>query len=190
MIVISAVFVPVYHRLKVRTAYEYLEHRFDVRVRFLGGLLFLLGRGLAAGITIYAPSIILSQILGWPLQPTIFVVGGVVIVYTVLGGTQAVSVTQRHQMVVMLTGLAIAAIVIMKLPDDVSVGDAAARGRAAAWTSSASISISDATTSGRGSSAASSSRCRTSAPTSRRSAATSAGAPSPRAGSASCSTAS
>src|SRR5690606_7760280 len=75
VIVISAVFVPVYYRLRVRTAYEYLEHRFDVRLRLLGGFLFLLGRGLAAGITIYAPSIILSQILGWPLQPMIFAIG-------------------------------------------------------------------------------------------------------------------
>ena len=125
MIVISAVFVPVFYRLEVRTAYEYLEHRFDVRLRFFGGLLFLLGRGLAAGITIYAPSIILSQILGWPLQPMILIIGAVVVLYTVVGGTQAVSITQKHQMIVMLTGLAIAAtIVIMKLPDEVSVGGA------------------------------------------------------------------
>ncbi len=125
MIVISAVFVPVYYRLRVRTAYEYLEHRFDVRVRMLGGLLFLLGRGLAAGMTIYAPSIILSQILGWPLQPTIWAIGLLVIAYTVVGGTQAVSITQKQQMIVMLTGLGIAAvIVILRLPDGVSVGDA------------------------------------------------------------------
>ena len=67
MVVISAVFVPIYYRLKVYTAYEYLEHRFDVRVRYLGAVLFLIQRGLAAGITIYAPAIILSAILGWPL---------------------------------------------------------------------------------------------------------------------------
>ena len=125
MIVISAVFVPVYHRLGVRTAYEYLEHRFDVRVRLFGGTLFLLGRGLAAGITIYAPSIILSQILGWPLHLMIWIVGLIVIAYTVFGGNKAVSVTQRHQMVVMMTGLVIAAIVVvLRLPDDVSLGDA------------------------------------------------------------------
>src|SRR5262245_3405336 len=112
MIVISAVFVPVYYRLNVRTAYEYLEHRCDARVRLLGGLLFLVGRGVGTGITIYAPAIILSQILGWPLQPTIWVIGGIVIAYTVVGGNQAVSLTQKHQMVVMLTGLAIAAIVV------------------------------------------------------------------------------
>src|SRR5690606_29985266 len=125
MIVISAVFVPVFYRLEVRTAYEYLEHRFDVRLRFFGGLLFLLGRGLAAGITIYAPSIILSQILGWPLQAMIIIIGVVVIIYTVIGGSHAVSITQKHQMIVMMTGIVVAAIiVIMKLPDDVSVGGA------------------------------------------------------------------
>jgi Na+/proline symporter len=125
MIVISAVFVPVYHRLKVRTAYEYLEHRFDVRVRLFGGLLFLIGRGLATGITIYAPSIILSQILGWPLQATIWAMGIVVVAYTVLGGTRAVSITQTQQMIVMLVGLGVAAtVVILRLPDEVSLGGA------------------------------------------------------------------
>lgn len=125
MIVISAVFVPVYYRLKVRTAYEYLEHRFDARVRLFGGVLFLIGRGLATGITIYAPSIILSQILGWPLHATIWAMGLVVVVYTVAGGTRAVSITQKQQMIVMLSGLAVAAVVvIVRLPDNVSVGDA------------------------------------------------------------------
>src|SRR5688572_15846298 len=83
MIVISAVFVPIYYRLKVFTAYEYLESRFDRKTRLLGAALFLVQRGLAAGITIYAPSIILSTILGWPLEPTVIAMGGVVIVYTV-----------------------------------------------------------------------------------------------------------
>jgi SSS family transporter len=125
MIVIAVFFVPAYYRLKIRTAYEYLEHRFDVRVRFFGALLFMLGRGLAAGITIYAPSIILSQILGWPLQPTIWIIGGVVVLYTVSGGSQAVSITQKHQMIVMMLGLLVAAaIVIIELPERVSVGDA------------------------------------------------------------------
>jgi len=125
MIVISAVFVPVYYRLNVRTAYEYLEHRFDVRVRLFGGLLFLIGRGLGTGITIYAPAIILSQILGWPLHPTIWAMGLVVVVYTVLGGSRAVSITQKQQMIVMLSGLAVAAVVvIVRLPRGVSVGDA------------------------------------------------------------------
>ena len=125
MIVVSAVFVPAYHRLKVRTAYEYLEHRFDMRVRVFGGLLFLIGRGLATGITIYAPSIILSQILGWPLHVTIWAMGIVVVVYTVLGGTRAVSITQKQQMIVMLAGLGVAAVVvILRLPAGVSVGGA------------------------------------------------------------------
>jgi Na+/proline symporter len=125
MIVISAVFVPVYYRLGVRTAYEYLEHRFDARVRFLGGALFLVGRGLGTMITLYAPAILLSQILGWPLQPTIWAIGGIVIIYTVIGGNQAVSFTQKHQMVVMLVGIAVAAIVVVaKLPSGVGLRDA------------------------------------------------------------------
>jgi solute:Na+ symporter, SSS family len=125
MIVISVAFVPAYHKLGVRTAYEYLEHRFDVRVRFFGGLLFLVGRGVATGITIYAPSIIMSQILGWPLQAMIWIVGLIVIFYTVFGGNRAVSFTQRHQMVVMLSGLVIAAVVVvLRLPAEVSVREA------------------------------------------------------------------
>lgn len=125
MIVISAVFVPIYHRLNVYTAYEYLEHRFDVRVRTVGALLFLIQRGLAAGITIYAPAILLSSILGWPLQSTNLGIGICVIAYTVSGGTQAVSQTQKHQMVVMLLGLAVAAgILLTALPASVSVPDA------------------------------------------------------------------
>jgi SSS family solute:Na+ symporter len=125
MVVIAAVFVPIYHRLKVYTAYEYLEHRFDVRVRYLGALLFLLQRGLAAGITIYAPSIILSTILGWPLQLTNLAIGGVVIVYTVIGGTAAVSQTQRQQMIVMLGGLGIAVgMILWRLPPAVTTLEA------------------------------------------------------------------
>src|SRR5678815_2868126 len=125
MIEISALFVPAYHRLKVRTAYEYLEHRFDVRVRMLGGLLFLIGRGLAAGLTIYAPSILLSQILGWPLYATIWGMGAVVVLYVLLGGSRAVSVTQRQQMIVIMIGLVIAAfVVIARLPDSVSLRSA------------------------------------------------------------------
>ncbi len=125
MIVISAVFLPIYHRLRVYTAYEYLEHRFDVRVRTAGALLFLIQRGLAAGITIYAPAILLSTILGWPLQSTNLGIGVCVIAYTVSGGTQAVSQTQKHQMVVMLLGLVVAAaILIGALPDSVSLPEA------------------------------------------------------------------
>jgi Na+/proline symporter len=122
MVVISAAFVPIYMRLKVYTAYEYLEHRFDARVRYLGALLFLVQRGLAAGITIYAPAIILSTIFGWPLNLTNFAIGLFVIAYTVSGGTRAVSQTQQQQMIVMLAGLFIAAVLIVwRLPDDVSL---------------------------------------------------------------------
>ena len=125
MIVIAAVFVPIYHRLKVYTAYEYLEHRFDVRVRYLGAILFLFQRGLAAGITIYAPAIILSTLLGWPLQLTNLALGGLVILYTVVGGTAAVSQTQRQQMIVMLGGLAIAlGLILWRLPSAVTTLEA------------------------------------------------------------------
>ncbi|MCA9550056.1 MAG: sodium:solute symporter [Myxococcales bacterium] len=122
MVVISAVFIPIYYRLKVYTAYEYLERRFDAKVRYLGALLFLIQRGLAAGITIYAPAIILSSILGWSLNATIGGIGVVVILYTVLGGTKTVSQTQKHQMVVMMGGMIAAAFVIgYDLSDNVSL---------------------------------------------------------------------
>ena len=125
MVVIAAVFVPAYYRLRVSTAYEYLEHRFDVRVRYVAAFLFLIQRGLAAGITIYAPAIVLSSVLGWPLEPTIVAIGVVVIAYTVSGGSAAVSQTQKHQMVVMLTGMLVAAvIVVVRLPPQVSLSDA------------------------------------------------------------------
>lgn len=125
MIVISAVFVPIYFKLKVYTAYEYLEHRFDVRLRYLGALLFLIQRGLAAGITIYAPAIILSTLMGWSLQATNLGIGVLVIVYTVLGGTKAVAQTQKQQMVVMLLGMVLAVVlVVLRLPEHVSVGHA------------------------------------------------------------------
>lgn len=125
MIVISAFFVPIYYRLKIYTAYEYLEHRFDARVRYLGALLFLIQRGLATGITIYAPSIILSTILGWPLQLMNVGIGLLVIAYTVSGGTQAVTQTQKQQMTLMLGGMLMAAVlIILKLPADVSLAHA------------------------------------------------------------------
>ena len=122
MIVISVVFVPIYFKLNVFTAYEYLEHRFDARVRYLGAILFLIQRGLAAGITIYAPSIILSTILGWPLDLTIAIIGLFVIVYTVLGGQRAVSQTQKQQMIVMLGGMAVATVaIVLMLPSAVTI---------------------------------------------------------------------
>jgi len=105
MIIISAFFLPIYYRLKVYTAYEYLEQRFDVRVRAFTAFLFLLSRGLAAGITIYAPSIILSTLLGWNLQLTCVIIGGLVIFYTVSGGSRAVSLTQKWQMTIIMGGM-------------------------------------------------------------------------------------
>ncbi|MCP3100308.1 sodium:solute symporter [Myxococcus sp. K15C18031901] len=125
MVIISAVFVPIYYRLNVITAYQYLETRFDLKTRLLGAFLFLVQRGLAAGITIYAPAIILSTILGWPLEPTVVAMGALVILYTVTGGSTAVSQTQKQQMVVMMGGMVVAALVIIwRLPEHVSFGKA------------------------------------------------------------------
>ncbi|WP_224364571.1 sodium:solute symporter [Hyalangium versicolor] len=125
MVIISAVFIPIYYRLKVLTAYEYLESRFDLKTRLLGAFLFLIQRGLASGITLYAPAIILSTLLGWPLEPTIVAMGGLVILYTVSGGAKAVAQTQKQQMVVMLGGMVVAALVILwRLPEHVSFGRA------------------------------------------------------------------
>ena len=125
MVILCIFVLPIYYKLKVYTAYEYLEGRFDLRVRTLTALLFLLQRGLAAGITIYAPAIVLSTILNWPLSLTIFIIGAVVIFYTVLGGTKAVSVTQKQQMIVILLGMFLAGVVVvLKLPEGLDVGDA------------------------------------------------------------------
>lgn len=125
MIIISVTFIPIYYRLKVYTAYEYLESRFDLKTRTLAAILFLIQRGLAAGITIYAPAIILSTILNWNLTLTIVIIGALVIVYTVSGGTKAVSQTQKQQMAVMMVGMVIAAFVIIDmLPEDVSFANA------------------------------------------------------------------
>jgi solute:Na+ symporter, SSS family len=124
MVILSAVVVPRYYRLRVFTAYEFLESRFDLKTRQLAAFLFLIQRGLAAGITIYAPAIILSRVLGWSLDLTNVAVGGLVIVYTVAGGTKAVSQTQKHQMAVMMGGVAVAfAWVLWRLPPTVSFGD-------------------------------------------------------------------
>ncbi len=125
MVIICIFILPLYYKLNVYTAYEYLEGRFDLKTRTLTALLFLIQRGLAAGITIFAPAIILSNILKWDLNLTIFCIGAVVILYTVMGGTKAVSVTQKQQMIIILLGMFIAAmIIIFKLPTDVSFGDA------------------------------------------------------------------
>lgn len=105
MIVIAYTFIPIYHRLKVYTAYEYLEQRFNIETRTLASILFLIQRGLGTGITIYAPSIILSALLGWNLNLLNIIIGILVIVYTVTGGTKAVNVTQKQQMFVIMSGM-------------------------------------------------------------------------------------
>ncbi|MDT0294974.1 sodium:solute symporter [Mesonia ostreae] len=121
MIVICMVFIPIYHRLKVYTAYEYLESRFDLKTRTLTALLFLVQRGLAAGITIFAPSIVLSAVLGWDLFTLNILIGILVIIYTVSGGTKAVSVTQKQQMAIIFTGMFIAFFLILKyLPEEIT----------------------------------------------------------------------
>lgn len=121
MVVICMVFIPLYHRLKVYTAYEFLENRFDKKTRTLTAILFLIQRGLAAGITIFAPAIILSAVLGWNLLLLNIIIGVLVIIYTVSGGTKAVNVTQKHQMVVIFTGMIVAFfIIINQLPDDIT----------------------------------------------------------------------
>ncbi|WP_210463946.1 sodium:solute symporter family transporter [Rufibacter roseolus] len=125
MVVLSITAIPIYYRLKVFTAYEYLESRFNLKTRSLAAFLFLLQRGLSTGITIYAPAIILSTILGWNLTATILFIGVVVTFYTVVGGTKAVSQTQRLQMAVMLGGMLAAAIVVVRLlPDGVGFSEA------------------------------------------------------------------
>jgi len=125
LIVVSAFFIPIYYRLKVYTAYEYLENRFNTRTRLLTASLFLTQRGLAAGITIYAPAIILSSVLKWDLTYTILFVGILVIIYTVSGGTKAVSITQKYQMSIIFLGMFIAFFIILNgLPKDVGFIDA------------------------------------------------------------------
>ncbi|MFT5481011.1 MAG: SSS family solute:Na+ symporter, partial [Bacteroidia bacterium] len=105
MIIVAFAFVPVFHKLKVYTAYEFLENRFSLNARLLTAFLFLVQRGLAAGLTIYAPSIILAKILGFPLYANILVIGILVIIYTVSGGTEAVTQTHKQQMAVIFLGL-------------------------------------------------------------------------------------
>ncbi len=125
MIIISVTFVPLYHKLKVYTAYEFLENRFDLKTRSLTALLFLIQRGLAAGITIYAPSIILATILGWNLNLLNFIIGFLVIIYTVSGGVKAVSATQKQQMYIIMGGMFFAFFIILQsLPESVTFSKA------------------------------------------------------------------
>ena len=125
MIILSVTFLPIFYRLKVYTAYEYLETRFDLKTRTLAAFLFLIQRGLAAGITIYAPSIILSTLLNWNLTLTNIFIGLLVIIYTVSGGTKAVTQTQKQQMAVMMGGMILAGILVLNmLPSNISFLDA------------------------------------------------------------------
>lgn len=124
MIILSVTAVPLYHKLKVYTAYEFLESKFDLKTRALAAILFLIQRGLAAGLTIYAPSIILSVLLGWNLYVTNFIIGGMVIIYTASGGSRAVNWTQFHQMIIIFLGMAAAfAVMILLLPENISFMD-------------------------------------------------------------------
>lgn len=125
MVVISLVFIPIYHRYKIFTAYEYLEKRFDVKTRSLAAILFLIQRGLAAGITIYAPSIILSTLLGWNMNILNIIIGILVIIYTYSGGTKALNITQKQQFFIVITGLFITFFIILrKLPNEMTISNA------------------------------------------------------------------
>ena len=125
LIVIAAVFLPIYRRLNVYTAYEYLGKRFDSKTRLLGAGLFLIQRGLGAGITIYAPAIVLSTMMGWRMDATIVCSGLLVIAYTVSGGTPAVNLTQKYQIGVIFVGMIAAFVVLLsRLPANLSFGDA------------------------------------------------------------------
>jgi len=125
MVFICIFFIPIYHKLNVYTAYEFLENRFDQKTRSLAAILFLVQRGLAAGITIYAPAIILSSILGWNLNWLNFIIGVLVIIYTVSGGTKAVNVTQKQQMFIIMLGMFIAFYLILSyLPKEISFSNA------------------------------------------------------------------
>lgn len=125
MVVISMTFIPIYHRLKVFTAYEYLEQRFDLKTRSFTAILFLIQRGLGTGLTIYAPAIILSSILGWNLTLLNVIIGILVIIYTFAGGTKAVNVTQKQQMFIIMTGMFITFFLILHLlPNDMTFSNA------------------------------------------------------------------
>ncbi len=125
MVIICLVFIPIYHRLNVYTAYEFLESRFDLKTRTLTSILFLIQRGLSCGITIFAPAIILSAVLGWSLIWLNIILGTLVIVYTVSGGTKAVNVTQKQQMAIMMGGMAVAFVILVySLPDGINFGNA------------------------------------------------------------------
>ena len=121
MVVICVTFIPIYHKYKVFTAYEYLEKRFDLKTRSLAAILFLVQRGMGTGLTIYAPAIILSALLGWNLTAMNIMIGVLVIIYTFSGGTKAVNVTQKQQMFVIMSGMLITFFLILHyLPNDIT----------------------------------------------------------------------
>jgi len=125
MVVLSVTAVPLFRRLNVYTAYEYLEHRFDLKTRTLTSVIFMIQRGLGAGMTIYAPSLILSVMLGWDARITSAVIGGAIIVYTTAGGVKAVSWTHMQQLTIIMLGMVVAFVVaIALLPSDISFTDA------------------------------------------------------------------
>ncbi len=125
MVILSVTAVPAYHKMKVYTAYEFLEQRFDLKNRTLGSILFLIQRGLAAGFTIFAPALIISVLLGWDIRLTIFMIGGIVILYTTTGGTDAVNKTHLLQMFIITAGMVTAFYMIFRLlPPDISFLDA------------------------------------------------------------------
>jgi Na+/proline symporter len=125
MVILSATAVPIFHRAKVYTAYEYLEQRFDAKTRTLVTIIFLIGRGLGAGIALAAPAIVMSVVLGWPYYVTTIVMGGLVILYTTMGGIKAVTYADVQQMMMIMGALILALIIaIWKLPHDVSFLDA------------------------------------------------------------------
>ncbi|MBD3581110.1 sodium:solute symporter [Flavobacterium selenitireducens] len=125
MVVISITFIPIFQRLRVFTAYEYLEQRFDVKTRSLAAIIFLIQRGLGTGFTIYAPAIIVSSLLGWNLTLLNIIIGILVIIYTFSGGTKAVNVTQKQQMFIIMLGMFIAFfLIVYYLPNDMSIANA------------------------------------------------------------------
>jgi Na+/proline symporter len=125
MVILSATAVPIFHRTNVYTAYEYLEQRFDAKTRALASFIFLIQRGLAVGLALYAPAIVLAVLFGWPDQTTTLIMGVLVIVYTVAGGIQAVTWTDVQQMLIIFLGLIIALVmVLLLLPEDISFIDA------------------------------------------------------------------
>ncbi len=125
MVIISVTMLPIYYKLKVYTAYEYLETRFDLKTRTLAAILFLILRGLSAGITLFAPSLVLATVLGWNIFFTTMLIGLLVIIYTVSGGSNAVNITQRQQMAVIMGGMILAGIIALNLlPENISFGQA------------------------------------------------------------------